>query len=88
MLGSSVGVIIWMFGRHYVTIVAVCFVVAVPVAWYVVSEWLNTFAYRISTPWWIFAAAFLLVTALTMGIVVVRCRRTAGENPARVLGGE
>ena len=35
-----------------------------------------------------FAAAFLLVTSLTMVIVVARCRRTAGENPARVLGGE
>ena len=88
VMGSTVEGIVWMFGRHYVTIVAVCFVVAVPVAWYVVSEWLNTFAYRIATPWWIFLAAFLLVTALTMGIVVVRCRRTAGENPARVLGGE
>ena len=88
VMGSTVEGIVWMFGRHYVTIVAVCFVVAVPVAWYVVSEWLNTFAYRISTPWWIFAAAFLLVTALTMAIVVARCRRTAGENPARVLGGE
>ena len=88
VMGSTVEGIVWMFGRHYVTIVAVCFVVAVPVAWYVVSEWLNTFAYRISTPWWIFLAAFLLVTALTMAIVVARCRRTAGENPARVLGGE
>ncbi len=88
VMGSTVEGIVWMFGRHYVTIVAVCFVVAVPVAWYVVSEWLNTFAYRISTPWWAFAAAFLLVTALTLGIVVVRCRRTAGENPSRVLGGE
>ena len=88
VMGSTVEGIVWMFGRHYVTIVAVCFVVAVPVAWYVVSEWLNTFAYRIPTPWWIFAAAFLLVTALTLGIVVVRCRRAASENPARVLGGE
>ena len=88
VMGSTVEGIVWMFGRHYVTIVAVCFVVAVPVAWYVVSEWLNTFAYRISTPWWIFLAAFLLVTSLTMVIVVARCRRTAGENPARVLGGE
>ena len=88
VMGSTVEGIVWMFGRHYVTIVAVCFVVAVPVAWYVVSEWLNTFAYRIPTPWWAFAAAFLLVTSLTLGIVVVRCRRTAGENPSRVLGGE
>ena len=88
VMGSTVEGIVWMFGRHYITIVAVCFVVAVPVAWYVVSEWLNTFAYRIPTPWWAFAAAFLLVTSLTLGIVVVRCRRTAGENPSRVLGGE
>lgn len=88
VLGSTVEGVIWMFGRHYITIVAVCFAIAVPVAWYVVSEWLNRFAYRIPTPWWIFAAAFLLVTALTLGIVVVRCRRAASENPARVLGGE
>ena len=88
VLGSTVEGIVWMFGRHYISIVAVCFAIAVPVAWYVVSEWLNRFAYRIPTPWWIFAAAFLLVTALTLGIVVVRCRRAASENPARVLGGE
>ena len=88
VMGSTVEGVIWMFGRHYITIVAVCFAIAVPVAWYVVSEWLNRFAYRIPTPWWIFAAAFLLVTALTLGIVVVRCRRAASENPARVLGGE
>ena len=88
VMGSTVEGVIWMFGRHYITIVAVCFAIAVPVAWYVVNEWLNRFAYRIPTPWWIFAAAFLLVTALTLGIVVVRCRRAASENPARVLGGE
>ena len=88
VMGSTVEGVIWMFGRHYITIVAVCFAIAVPVAWYVVGEWLNRFAYRIPTPWWIFAAAFLLVTALTLGIVVVRCRRAASENPARVLGGE
>ena len=88
VMGSTVEGVIWMFGRYYITIVAVCFAIAVPVAWYVVSEWLNRFAYRIPTPWWIFAAAFLLVTALTLGIVVVRCRRAASENPARVLGGE
>ena len=88
VLGSTIEGVIWMFGRHYITIVAVCFAIAVPVAWYVVGEWLNRFAYRIPTPWWIFAAAFLLVTALTLGIVVVRCRRAASENPARVLGGE
>ena len=88
VMGSSIEGVVWLFGRHYFAILAVCFAIAVPVAWYVVSEWLNTFAYRISTPWWIFLAAFLLVTALTMAIVVARCRRTAGENPARVLGGE
>ena len=88
VMGSTVEGVIWMFGRHYFAILAVCFAIAVPVAWYVVGEWLNRFAYRIPTPWWIFAAAFLLVTALTLGIVVVRCRRAASENPARVLGGE
>lgn len=88
VMGSSIEGVVWLFGRHYFAILAVCFAIAVPVAWYAVSEWLNTFAYRISTPWWIFLAAFLLVTALTMVIVVARCRRTAGENPARVLGGE
>ena len=88
VMGSSIEGVVWLFGRHYFAILAVCFAIAVPVAWYAVSEWLNTFACRISTPWWIFLAAFLLVTALTLGIVVVRCRRAASENPARVLGGE
>ena len=77
-----------MFNRRYVIMVAVCFVVAAPVAWYVADRWLEGFARRAPLPWWIFAAAFAVVMALTVGLVTARSRAAANENPARVLGGE
>lgn len=88
VFGASSSELLRMFNRRYVIMVAVCFIVAAPVAWYVADRWLEGFARRAPLPWWIFAAAFAVVMALTVGLVTARSRAAAGENPARVLGGE
>ena len=88
VFGASSAELLRMFNRRYVIMVAVCFVVAAPVAWYVADRWLEGFARRAPLPWWIFAAAFAVVMALTVGLVTARSRAAANENPARVLGGE
>ncbi len=88
VFGASSAELLRMFNRRYVIMVAVCFVVAAPVAWYVADRWLEGFARRAPLPWWIFAAAFAVVMALTVGLVTARSRAAANENPSRVLGGE
>jgi len=47
VLGANVSQILVMFSREYVQLVAISFVLAVPVAYYVVDSWLSNFAYHI-----------------------------------------
>ena len=88
VFGASTSGIIWMLNRRYAMIVAVCFVVAAPVAWYVVVRWMERFVNRTDISWLIYLGALLLVLAITLALVTLRSWRAANENPSRVLGGE
>ncbi len=88
VFGATTPELLRMFNRRYVIILAVCFVVAAPVSWYLADEWLAGFAYRVGLAWWVFAASLAAVSALTVGLVTWRSCRAAAENPSRVLGGE
>ncbi|WP_300744537.1 hypothetical protein, partial [uncultured Rikenella sp.] len=57
------------------------FVVAAPLAWYGVREWLGTFAYRTPIYWWVFAVSLLIVLAITLATVTIQSWRAATANP-------
>ena len=88
VFGASTSGIIWMLNRRYALIVAVCFVVAAPVAWYVVARWMERFVNRTDISWLIYLGALALVLAITLALVTLRSWRAANENHSRVLGGE
>ena len=77
--------LVGMLNNRYVLTVIVCFIIAAPVAWIVVSRWLEQFANRIAMPWWIFLASLAAVLAVTIGLVTLRSWRAARENPAEVV---
>ena len=83
--GATTRQIVEMLNLRYVWIVGGCFVVATPVAWYITSRWLESFANRIAQPWWLYIAALLIVLAVTVGLVTLRSWRAATENPADVV---
>ena len=83
--GATTSQMIGMLNLRYVWIVLGCFVVAAPVAWYITSRWLEQFANRIASPWWIYVAALAVVLAVTVGLVTLRSWKAATENPADVV---
>jgi len=83
--GATTSQIVKLLNLRYVWIVGGCFVVAAPVAWYITSRWLESFANRIAQPWWLYIAALLIVLAVTVGLVTLRSWRAATENPADVV---
>ena len=84
--GATTAQMIQMLNLRYVWIVLGCFVVAAPIAWYFTSRWLEQFANRIASPWWIYVVALVVVLAVTVGLVTLRSWRAATENPADVVG--
>ena len=81
IMGSSTGAILYMFNKRYLLILIGCFVVAAPCGWWIGRHWLEGFADRTPIYAWVFIAAFLLVTFITMLTVTIQSWKNANENP-------
>lgn len=88
VLGSTTGQILAMFNVRYVKILAICFIVAAPIAWYAVARWLESFAYRTPMYLWVFLLAFLLIGSITIATVTFQSWRVADANPVNSLKAE
>jgi len=81
VLGASTMGIIIMFNKGYFKILMICFVIAVPVAWYAVDLWLQNFAYKTPMYWWVYLLAFVAVGIITVATVTFQNWRVASDNP-------
>ena len=77
--------LVGLLNNQYVGLVLASFIVAAPVAWWIVQRWLEQFANRIPMPWWVFVASLFVVLAVTVALVTLRSWKAAGENPAEVV---
>lgn len=80
--GATIGEVLMLFNKRYVEVVAICFIVSVPLSWYIMERWLAAFAYRINLYWWVFIVAFAIVLVITIMTVSIRSIKAAMENPA------
>ena len=88
VLGASVSGIVGMLSKDFLKLVIVALVVATPVSWYVMNNWLEDFAHRIDLQWWHFVIAgmaAILVAFLTMSFQSIRA---ALANPVDSLRSE
>ena len=83
--GATVGEILKMFNSKFIIIVLISFAVAAPLSWYVMSRYLDGFAYRIPLYPWVFIVALAAVLLITVAVVTFRSIRAASENPVRSL---
>jgi len=87
-LGATIPGILWLFGKEYMRLIVIAFVLAAPLAWWVMDAWLQDYAYRISLGAGIFVLSLLItlgVAALTVGFQSVRA---ALANPVESLRSE
>jgi len=85
VLGASVGNIVSMLSKDFVKLVFVSTLIAIPIAWYAMNQWLQNFTYRISSSWdlFIIAAVIALLTAfLTISFQAIKA---AISNPVKCL---
>jgi putative ABC transport system permease protein len=85
VFGATNGEVLNRLVFSFLKIVLVAFVIAVPVIWYAMSQWLATFAYRIPLRWTIFAAAGILAAAIAFAAVFRQSWRAANTNPVETL---
>lgn len=85
VLGSTVGQILWLLSLRFVKLAIIALLIAMPVAWFLMHQWLQQFAYRTGMPWWIFAITGILLLTITFATVTLRSVKAAMTNPARSL---
>jgi putative ABC transport system permease protein len=81
VLGATVGHIVYLFTREFMVLIAVGFLIAAPVAWYFVHEWIQQFVFRIPISGWVFVAGGIAALLIALGTVSYQALRAAMANP-------
>jgi putative ABC transport system permease protein len=85
VLGASVTGIVGLLSKDFLKLVIISFIIATPIAWYFMSQWLQAFAYRIPLSWWMFALAGVLSVLIALFTVSSQAIKAALMNPVKSL---
>ena len=85
VLGASVFHLWRMLSKEFVALVIVSCLIAIPIAWYFLHEWLQKYEYRTPVSWWIFAAAAIGALGITLLTVSYQAISAALKNPVTTL---
>jgi len=88
VLGASVMNIWRLLSRDFLSLVIISCIIAIPVAWYVLHQWLQQYEYRTPISWWIFIIAGLGAMAIALLTVSFQAIKAAVMNPVKSLRSE
>ena len=88
VLGAGTARLVALMSGDFVKLIGFSLLVAVPVSWYYLDQWLSGFAYHITVSWWMFAAAALSLLLITLFTVSYQSIKTALLNPVKSLRSE
>jgi putative ABC transport system permease protein len=88
ILGATVGNILALVSKDFIRLVIIAFIIAAPVAWYVIHKWLDNFVYKIPVQWWVFLVAGIATLVIAFITISLQAIRTAITNPVKNLRAE
>ncbi len=88
VLGASISQIIYLFSKEFTVLILIAFAIAAPVAWYMMSNWLQRFDYRIPMRPMLFILAVVISVTIAWLTVGYKSFRAALANPAKSLKSE
>ena len=83
--GAKIYEILLMLNKDFVKWVGIAFVIACPIAWFIMHKWLENFAYKTELSWWIFGLAGMLALLIALLTVSWQSWRVAKSNPVEAL---
>jgi putative ABC transport system permease protein len=85
VLGANVAGIVGLLSKDFLKLVLISILIATPLAWYFMNNWLQDFAYRIHIGWWVFIAAGVIAIFIALITVSIQSIRAAIVNPVKSL---
>jgi putative ABC transport system permease protein len=88
VLGAGVPHIVGLVSKDFIKLVVIAIVIASPIAWYAMRQWLQDFAYRIQIQWWVFGLAGIVAVLIAFITLSFQSIRAALRNPVKSLRSE
>jgi putative ABC transport system permease protein len=88
VLGATVASIVFLLSKEFIRLVLIAFVIASPLAWIIMHNWLQNFAYRIVISWWLFAVAGALAVVVAFATISFQSIKAAITKPVKSLRAE
>jgi putative ABC transport system permease protein len=88
VLGASVSGITLLLAKDFLRLVLLAILIASPIAWYLMRQWLANFAFRINIEWWMFVGAGVLALLIAFLTIGWQSMRAALANPVKSLRSE
>ncbi|MEC7262681.1 MAG: ABC transporter permease [Bacteroidota bacterium] len=85
VLGANLAQLNFLLCKEFLLLVGVAFVISVPISWYLIQEWIQSFAYKTSLSWWVFFASGIGMVLVALVVIGARTYRTANINPVESL---
>ncbi|PCJ98751.1 MAG: hypothetical protein COA50_00470 [Flavobacteriaceae bacterium] len=85
VLGSTTVAIVSLISKDFLKLVALALLVACPIAYYFMEDWLHGFAYRITIDWWVFALVGMMALVIAMATISLQSVKAAIVNPVKSL---
>jgi len=85
VLGASVQQVLLLISKEFLKLVLVAFVIAVPLTWWFMNNWLEKYTYRVNISIWLFGFVGVVVMLLTLIVVSLNTIRAAIANPVKSL---
>jgi len=85
VLGASIPGIVGLLSKDFLKLVIIAAIIATPLAFYFMHQWLQDFAYRINIGWWVFAASGIVALLIALVTISVKAIKAAMGNPVKSL---
>jgi len=82
VLGASVNQIVGILSKEFIVLVVTSMLIAFPLAWYFMGDWLNSYAYRIDLNWLPFAASAIIAGVIALATIGMQTFKAAVSNPS------
>ena len=88
VLGAEVSRILMLISKDFMLLIGMAFIITIPIAYYAVYKWLQSFAYRIEMKWWIFALPGIVIIIVALLTLSYQAMKAALANPVKSLRSE
>ena len=88
ILGASIASIVSLLSTDFIRLIIIAFVLASPISWYIMRNWLHDFEYHVDMPWWTFVIAGLISGVIAFTAIGWQSLKAAIANPVDALGRE